>query len=284
MTRRRQGSFRGRVPGPFFRVALWRLVRVARNYSNYPYLVFGNSAYKEIVLNWLEASARIGVSDVIVVAYDRALYRQLRDEGVVTVFVPMAPGKENLWWRLFVFRAVCRAGIDFVHCDADAVLLRNPSSVLEGFSNVDLIISQGTVHPPAIAESRGFVVCMGFFFLRGTKGSLEIVSIAISKISDTKTDQAALNFALPPEAASWDYLQGEVTRHKHLGTEFLISDAPITLTRAESASVVVLAGTEFQRLYMGAKHAPFLIHPLANQKAETKVETLKKHGLWFLPS
>lgn len=165
-----------------------------------------------MLLNWLASAKRVGVSNVVVIAYSRSLYEELHRTGIKSVFVPLAAGKQNLWWRLFVFQAMCLAGIDFIHCDADAVLLRDPGNYLARFPDADFIVSQGTVHPPEEAKSRGFVVCMGFFLLRGTLSALTMLAKALDTIGSTKTDRASVNSVLPTrkiveEATDWELTQ-----------------------------------------------------------------------------
>jgi hypothetical protein len=43
--------------------------------------------------------------------------------------------------------------------------------------------------------------------------------------------------------------------------------------------VVVLPHHLFQRYYLGHAHDPVLVHPLANQKGKTKMESLDRLGL-----
>ena len=256
--------------------------RLARRSSQPPYLVFGNQNYRDVILNWISAAERVAVSNVIVVAYDRTLSKELKRQKIDTVHVPMPGGKENLWWRLFVFEAMCRAGIDFVHCDADAVLLRNPTPYLESFPAADLIISQETVHPQSVAESRGFVVCMGFFFLRGTSDSLEMISEALRTIPFTGTDQAALNSVLPLDPADWDWGLGNRISREHRGVIFCFLDEEVVLRKSGSPVVVLLPHPLFQRFFLGLDSNPFLVHPLASQNARSKISLLQSYGLWFL--
>lgn len=247
-----------------------------------PYVVFANWAYREVLLNWLVASARIELTNIVIVAYDRRLARFLKRHGFECVFLPMKPGKSNLWWRLFVFQALCEAGVDFVHCDADAVLLKNPTESLSVFASADLVASQGTVHPKNVVELTGFVVCMGFFLLRSNERTRAFMRRAVERAPHDGTDQSAVNNTLLEWVSGWVGPIDTFTRIPHLGSTFDVFPDVLVSRPEEELDTVLLPHYRFQRYFLGLQHDPVLVHPLANQKGKTKMEKLSRLGLVFL--
>jgi hypothetical protein len=192
----------------------------------------------------------------------------------------MKQGKDFLWWRLYVFEALCRKGIDFIHWDADAIILRNPERELERYPKADLVASPGTVHPRTIAEKYHFVACMGYFLLRSTPASLSMLVEALSLVGIAGTDQASVNMAVFRHVAQWHQSKGDRETRTYLGTEFILNRQAIRSLDSDGLKVVILPQTLFQRYYSGHDHNPYLIHPLAKQKAETKIGSLQRLGLW----
>jgi len=257
-------------------------VREAQGYEQAPFIVFANSAYKEVLLNWLAAANRVGITRVIIVGYSRALVGYLRQLGFSAFFLPMKSGKKFLWQRLFVFHALADAGVYYIHCDADGLLLRNPMEYIFSHKEADLVFSQGTVHPEELAKSRGFVVCMGFFFCRGGPQTSEVFQRAISIISEKHTDQASVNHVLEESVSSWTIAKDTSRTLNHRGTDFIVSNEPIFSGPESVTNVVILPHQLFQRYSLGTTPDTLVVHPLANQKAETKIAALAKHGLVFL--
>lgn len=259
-----------------------RVVARAVSAAPVPYLVFANWAYREVLLNWLVASARVEFTNIVIVAYDRRLARFLKGRGFDCVFLPMKPGKSNLWWRMFVFQALCEAGMDFVHCDADAVLLKNPTDSLSDFPSADLVASQGTVHPQNVVDVTGFVVCMGFFQLRSNEHTRAFMKRAIERAPHEGTDQSAVNNTLLEWVSEWVGPIDTFSRIEHLGSMFRVLPHALVSRPGEKLDVVVLPHHLFQRYFLGLHHDPVLVHPLANQKGKTKMEKLDRLGLVFL--
>jgi hypothetical protein len=263
-----------------FLMALSRVVSMGNQMPVLPYIVFANWSYRQILLNWLHFAKRCGIENVIVVSYDKRLMRMLRLLGVQSVWLPMKQGKDFLWWRLYVFEVLCRQGIDFIHCDADAIILRNPEKELERYPKADLVASPGTVHPRTIAEKYHFVACMGYFLLRSTPATRSMLVEALSLVGIAGNDQASVNMAVFRHVTRWRHSEGDRETKTHLGTEFILNREAIRSLESDGLEVVILPHTLFQRYYSGHDHNPYLIHPLANQKAETKIDSLKRLGLW----
>lgn len=272
------------LPGPgrgFFR-GVDRVVETTASAGPVPYLVFANWAYREVLLNWLVASARVELTNIVIVAYDRRLERFLRRRGFDCVFLPMKPGKSNLWWRMFVFYALCEAEVDFVHCDADAVLLKNPAESLNEFPSADLVASQGTVHPKNVVDMTGFVVCMGFFLIRSNKRTRAFMKRALERAPHDGTDQSAVNNTLLEWVTVWTGPIDCSSTLEYKGKPFRVFPQALVSRTAEELATVLLPHHLFQRYFLGLEHNPVLVHPLARQHGHTKMKKLSELGLIFL--
>lgn len=260
--------------------SLGRVVKASQQIPGSPYIVFANWQYRHILMNWLVFAARCGVENVLVVSYDRRLSRMLDRKGVLSALVPMRQGKKFLWWRLYVFQALCEAGVDFIHCDADAILLKNPEPELQRFPEADFIASPGTVHPAEVAKIQHFVACMGFFFLKSNPNASSLLAEALKLTPEAGTDQAAVNIALFQRVGEWHDLNLDWERVTKLEIKFILNTEAIRSKTSRELEVVVLPHTHFQRHYLGFAWDPYVVHPLANQKAGTKIDNLKALGLW----
>ena len=134
-------------------------------------VVFANWRYREVLLNWMEAISRLGISDCLVVSLDKKLYRHMRRRGTPTILAQCGKSLADVWIvRIDVFRCLIDRGIDFVHSDADAIWLRDPiPEYFRAEKDLDLIASQGTRWPPDVFDQWGFVLCCGLFYMRSTR-------------------------------------------------------------------------------------------------------------------
>lgn len=278
--RARRVLINGMRPQLRFRWRLNRAMTTACQISGTPWIVFADDQYQLILENWLAFAERAQIRNVLVVCYDKRLFRRIKSQGISCVWLPMKKGKEFLWWRLLVFRELCARGINFVHCDADAILLRHPEEHLGQFEEIDLIISPGTVHPREIAQEHLFVLCMGFFRILSNERTQSLLSEAIRVVSEEKTDQAAVNRLVFARVQVWRHWNENYEIKTHRGVDFIFNESYITSEKSDGLSVVVLPHSLFQRFYSGMDFNPVLIHPLANQTAETKFDTLNGLNLW----
>jgi len=269
------------------KVAFWRALakatEIVSTYPETPYLVFANWKYREVLLNWLLFARAANVENVIVVSYDRRLYWFLQRRGISSVFVPLKPGKHMLWWRMFIFNALCQAGVDFVHSDADALILRNPLPLLQA-SPAELVMSQGTVHPQDVVRIRGHVLCAGFFLLRSGTQSRDLLGRALEQARIRGTDQSGFNWAIEEMQGQWSLRNEQGVYFEHRGEKFAIFEDPAHFVSGGELRVTMLSHYRFQRFFLGHEHRPHVVHPLANQQASTKREALALLGLWRLRS
>ena len=85
-------------------------------------LAFANSAYREVLHNWLAALARLGIRNFRVIACDRPLASDLEAQGVPVDFRPCSTEPGDFWvHRVRVLEDYLEQGVDIIHSDLDAV-------------------------------------------------------------------------------------------------------------------------------------------------------------------
>lgn len=267
-------------PTASFLRAINCIVRVAIDLPSPPILVVANWRYREILFNWISFAENAGLSNFLFVVPERRLAQKLQSRGYVALRAPMSFSKETLWWRLFIFEALASAGVDFLHCDADAVILKNPRPYLEALPESDFQFSQGTVHPENVARRLGFVVCMGFFRAKGTPAVRQVFREALELAKTGKTDQHSMNLLLEARISSWTGLNGVDIAPTHRGQRFSTFVSPLVGESADGLRVVLLPNRLFQRWIQPEEKNLYICHPLANQLPGTKGDALSALGLW----
>jgi hypothetical protein len=244
-------------------------------------LVFANSAYEQVLDNWLRYAGRFVNSNLLIFALDVPLYDVISARGLPVILLPYDGTNEALWLeRLKVFQFFCSMGIDFVHSDADAIWLREPLSYCFSI-DADLVISQGTIWPPDVAENWGFVLCCGFFAVRASDKMASFFTNVMKVATEVLDDQVALNRTLRAAGISWTsdgLARDEMTVNGlsfHCFNDVVFGKAPSLGLR-----VAMLPHDDFQRLPRHCSTA-YVKHLLTPKDAILKIATLREHGCWF---
>lgn len=146
-------------------------------------LVAADSAYGEVLLNWLISAmlkANSALSHILVIALDEDLQALMSNRGFSSVLVhpdtviettsPNLRGHSAVFLtRLTVLRIINRMGYSVVHYDTDTVILRNPEVLYRRHSGSDVVASIGWW--PYVISQRppGFTLCMGVILFRSTQ-------------------------------------------------------------------------------------------------------------------
>ncbi|MGB5537863.1 MAG: hypothetical protein WBN08_18405, partial [Thiogranum sp.] len=70
-------------------------------------LVFSDSRYREVLLNWLVAMHRLGIQNYLVISLDEEIHRYLEDHGFPTFLSPLEGDLSKLWiMRMQIFQAL----------------------------------------------------------------------------------------------------------------------------------------------------------------------------------
>lgn len=132
------------------------------------------------LLNWLIAAYRLAeppMDHVLVLAFDKAVFSLLSARKIPCVYVPyssvlkkLKKGVSTVWMtRLAVIRLLNHWGYDVLQLDTDAVPLRNPHLLFDGYSDYDLVGARGVLPFELGHGPWGFTLCMGAALLRGTQ-------------------------------------------------------------------------------------------------------------------
>lgn len=85
-------------------------------------VVFPDSHYLEMLLNWLVPLNHLDIQNYLVVSLDPDIHAFLTERDFPSLMAPLRGSLRDLWeMRLRIFRTRCAAGIDFAHSGADAV-------------------------------------------------------------------------------------------------------------------------------------------------------------------
>jgi hypothetical protein len=183
-------------------------------------VTFINISYFPVFERWHSCFRNCCQLRLLVVALDRDADRKLKDLGIESIlfqinsFDKFLSTKEfdkeeknhlsRLWaTRWFVFQRIISKGIEVIHSDADAVWLKDPIPriISESF---DMAASIGRRWPRDAAQKWGFVLCMGFFVLRPTKASVQLVQQILDSMPiSEQDDQVAINRILLDAGATW---------------------------------------------------------------------------------
>ena len=180
-------------------------------------LVFATNDFVELVLNWCLVAVAAGVRWFVVVTMDTALHATLSRGGVDSAPVLLLPrlqrgvpiDKLNIIGERQRFGLhVLAAGLNVVHADADALFMRDPSSLL---ADGDVIASRIWGKPLSVVRKWGAGICTGFYFLRSSAASVALareVQRAVAAKASThpewqQSDQYFINTVLDGMGVTW---------------------------------------------------------------------------------
>lgn len=256
---------------------------VRRGSGRTPILVFANHAYLEVLLNWLAAVGRLGIDDYLIVALDERLHRFLHKRGIPVVLSPLAGNLAALWVRrIHVFRALCDAGVDFIHSDADAIWLRDPRADFFDGVQADLVASQGTVWPPKVVRQLGFVVCCGLFQLRSTPAAAALLDDVLADARQSGDDQVSMNRAIAKRIPAWSWPEGETYAMEFGGERYFAARCTTFGEGTDGFRAALLPHHLFQRLPMDGPEAPYVKHLLTPKESAGKMQDFADAGCLVL--
>jgi len=246
-------------------------------------LVFSDHRYTEVLLNWLVALNRLGISNYLVVSLDENIHTFLEERGFPTFLSRLEGTLGDLWaLRMDIFRILCANKIDFIHSDADAIWLKNPISEYFNGSDHHIVASQGTIWPPDVLSAQGFVFCCGLFYIKSCPQTLALLDDINLSVKKTGDDQASFNKSTINCDIAWK------TESKHSYTlvyenqEFLcFKDLISGQSWDQQLSFALLPHHLFQRLHMPGQDA-FVKHLLSDKDSESKLDMFQRTDCRFL--
>ncbi len=141
-------------------------------------VVIANTAYKEVLLNWLIAAelvAKPPIQNILVVALDSRLHDMLEDRGLDSIWVPFSSilSKSYRYKRYFEFIMMVRLGMmrivnyfgyDCAMYDIDAIVLKSPQKLYSRYKT-DIVSSRGSL-PKELMRKWHVTMCIGAVFIR----------------------------------------------------------------------------------------------------------------------
>lgn len=244
-------------------------------------IVFANSAYSDILDNWLRHALPFVGKDLIVFALDELMDARACSLGVCSILLPFNGLLDELWlFRVRVFEALVNLGVNFIHSDADAVWLADPRQYCSDL-DVDLAISPGTVWPFEAVELWGFVLCCGFFCARATPKMASFLQQVKQTTIVHRDDQAALNRVLLKAGVDWGtdtlaYDVQEVMERQFRNYDRVVFGRTVS---AFDLKLALLPQHLFQRVPRASDMA-LVKHPLTPKEPAAQISVLREHGCW----
>jgi len=254
---------------------------ILQNTSGTIIILFANSAYREIIINWISAAKKLDVHNFWIISLDKPLDQELRKLGVNSVCCELSTKLLSRLWifRIAIFKKLLTNNIDFVHSDADAVWLKNP---LISFGNTakkfDLLASQGTIWPLDVFEQWRFVLCCGFFWARATKNTKNLFHELSQDIMESGDDQSSLNRVLYRRGLKWTF-PGEKNTILFKDRKLSIS-SEIMYGVGENINIGLIPFREVQRIPL-KQFKPTIAHPISPKESAKKKSMFKKLDIWF---
>jgi hypothetical protein len=255
----------------------------ARSAGGSVIITFANSRYADVLMNWLVALSLQRIDNYVVVTLDRELHASLSDRGIPSLLCEFESDLGDLWiQRIRIFAALCDAGVDFIHSDADAIWLQDPRGSYLASGDADLVASQGTVWPPDVHQRFGFVLCCGLFRLRSTPVSRRLLTELESHVLVSRDDQVSLNRLLAERSMRW-HAQRADAYYLALGPkQFLCSRSLIEGVAADGLRASVLPHHLFQRVPVSLDDEPYVSHYLTPKDPQAKMLEFARHGHLFV--
>ena len=177
-------------------------------------LMFADSAYQHVVVNWLYAAAASNVSNSLVVSLDPGLHRTLQRLGAPSFYHPAAvetmsrvflanttasarsAALAKVWgYRLLAIEALLASGLTVLQTDSDVVLFPNAVREITALPG-DVVVQPGGM-PASVASGWGVALCLGLILFRANARTVLLLRVARAFFAHAEyDDQIAFNYAL----------------------------------------------------------------------------------------
>lgn len=239
-------------------------------------VVFIDSRYWKVFDNWYNYSINYLKENLLVVSLDKDVNKLLHEKNIASLLFEWDGDLSNLWIeRVNVFKQLLELGYDVIHSDADAVWLDDPITYCESLG-VDVAFSQGTIWPPKVYDKLGVVLCCGFFYLRSSPQTIELLESWQSAIQVDCDDQKSLNELLMDKGLAWPVKEDYVLNWK--GNSFRCFNEVQYAILSNDLELALLPHSLFQRL--PEAKAAIVKHPLSEKTGASIEETLIINNCW----
>lgn len=248
-------------------------------------VTFSNRDYIPVLANFLAAPGAPNPNDLKVYGLDQETVNFARRSGMQAETLEWGGSFKDLWSaRIDVFRNLIKNGKNIIHTDLDAIWLRNPvASWMTG--DLDMYFSQGTIHPNAMYEKNGFVLCCGLFSMTASDATVKFLDDLKEDLKDTGDDQASLNEVLMEGRTSWN--DSDAPDYRLAMKNHRIScwkDSLVGQSERYALSVGLIPHGIVQRIHdptdtLGHAHVK---HPLSPKNASEKLDLFHDLGLLYI--
>jgi len=240
-------------------------------------VVFIDSGYWQVFENWYQYAQGYLQNNLLVVALDDNVSKLLHERGISTFLLEWSGNLNHLWVeRVNIFKKLLGLGYDIIHSDADAVWLENPITYCESL-DVEAAFSQGTIWPPKVHDQLGGVLCCGFFYLKSTPLTIDLMKEWGEAVLADGDDQRALNELLLSKGLSW-HDKADYTLSWN-GKNFRCFDKVQVSTLSNNIRLALLPHSLFQRL--PEEKRAIVKHPLSEKNGVSTGEILRMNKCWF---
>lgn len=248
-------------------------------------LIFCDRSYLPILANFLAAPGAPRPEDVRVYGLDVGAVAFAKTAGTEAVQLSWDGDLAGLWAaRIGVFSEILRAGQSFIHTDADAIWLKDPLADWLA-DDVDMTFTQGTIHPPAVFETWGFVLCCGLFRLNATAASQRFLSRVADDIMETGDDQTSVNRVLMSDGIEWADSASPEYRLRMRGQRFSCWKSALQGHASKAdLSVRLVPHRIVQRIHdpMDLDGNVYVSQPLSPKSAPEKLKLFEEMELLFI--
>jgi Nucleotide-diphospho-sugar transferase len=258
-----------------------RLRHAVSQFGQAPFpLVLATGSFLPLLDNWLAHAVAAGVDRSLVLAVDNEAGRFRRPGCVVVQSDFRGAFADICTHRLRICAYLAQLGADFISSDLDAVWLSDPRPLCFGGSRLDLLFSQGTYHPEAAYSAWGFVVCGGFFAIRGGSASARFLSAALERAWPGSDDQAPINLTLLESGTRWDSDAKESYRLAFAGREMRCFRSVLEGTSERLGTRIGLIPHHLVPRAPVEETAAIVKHPGSPREPAAKVPVLRAAGCW----
>ncbi|CAL5197348.1 unnamed protein product [Lathyrus oleraceus] len=132
--------------------------------DNVVIVTFGNYAFMDFVLTWVEKLTDLGVSNLLVGALDTKLLEALYWKGVPVFDMGSHMSTVDVGWgtptfhkmgreKVFLIDSILPFGFEVLMCDTDTVWLKNPLPYLARYPAADILTSSDQVIPTVVDDN-----------------------------------------------------------------------------------------------------------------------------------
>ncbi len=231
--------------------------------NDFTIVSFCSFDYTEVAQNWVYYLNKHNIKNYVIIAMDEETYDYLNDNNINTRLVHgKILKKSGTGWK-FRFQTILKLLKEgnILHCDLDAIWLKNASNLLD--NEHDIIASQDTGGwPPNAYKQMNFTMCMGWIYLKKNDNVINIFEKILEKESDFDDQQEFNEYVVDNLNSDHIYIKNEKERILEVG----------------NVKIRVISETDvFRGNY---NEASYVCHPLIKKQANKQVQ-LKKRGLWY---